>query len=216
MTIELNGYNFSVYAWIARLALHEKGVAYTWFEVNPFAPDLPQRYIDKHPFGRVPALIHDRVCIYETGAITRYIDEAFDGPALQPTAPKDRARVNQVISVVDSYVYWPLVRQVFSHGVFRPRDGRPHDPAEVERGLAEAPKILSALERLAGGGPFLVGDRLTLADIHLAPMLSYFAEHPRGAELLLTLPRLADWRVAVGKREAFLQTRAQLPGPALP
>ncbi len=28
MTIELHGYQYSVYAWIARFALHEKGVNY--------------------------------------------------------------------------------------------------------------------------------------------------------------------------------------------
>lgn len=211
MPVELHGYKFSVYAWIARLALQEKGVCYQWIEVDPFQHPLPPNYLDKHPFGRVPTLVYDDLVIYETGAITRYIDEAFDGPSLQASTPQDRARINQIMSVVDSYGYWPLVRQVFSHGVFRPRNSRAHDPAEVTRGLAEAPKILGALERLAGGGSFLVGDRLTLADIHLAPMLSYFAEHPQGGELLRDYPRLSDWSVAIGRRNAFVQTRPRLP-----
>ena len=165
MTLELHGFRYSVYAWIARFALHEKGVDYDWVEVNPFADDVPAAYLDLHPFCRVPALVDGDFALYETGAITRYIDDKFDGPALRPAAPEARARVDQILSIVDSYVYWPLVRQVFSHGVFAARVGSPADRAEYESGLAAAPRVLDALDRLAAGGDCLVGDTLTLADI---------------------------------------------------
>ena len=51
------------------------------------------------------------------------IDRAFSGPALQPAEPQALARMDQIIGIVDAYAYWPLVRQVFSHAVFRPPDG---------------------------------------------------------------------------------------------
>ena len=123
MTVQLHGYQYSVYAWIARLALHEKAIGYTWVEINPFAKDVPEAYLAMHPFGRVPTLVNGDFVLFETGAITRYIDEAFQGPALQPSKPEDRARVSQIISIVDGYAYWPLVRQVFSHGVFPAKAG---------------------------------------------------------------------------------------------
>jgi glutathione S-transferase len=211
MPIELHGYKYSVYAWIARLALHEKGLPYEWMEVDPFVHPLPDDYLDKHPFGRVPVLIHDGLAVYETGAITRYVDEAFEGASLQPTSPIERARMNQVMSIIDSYAYWPLVRQVFSHGVFRPRAGRPVDTAEINRGLEAAPRILGALENLAHGGSFLVGGRRTLADIHLAPMMSYFVAHPRGGEMLQDHSRLATWWASMSTRLTFLDTRPNLP-----
>src|SRR3979411_948188 len=113
------------------------------------ASDVPESYLALHPFKRVPALVHDGFEIYETGAITRYVDETFPGPRLQPTDPPHRARCNQFLSIIDSYVYWPLVRQVFSHRVFRPRLGGPSDAAEIEKGLAAASDVLAALERLA-------------------------------------------------------------------
>ncbi|MFM9845911.1 MAG: glutathione S-transferase family protein [Hyphomicrobiaceae bacterium] len=211
MTVEFYGYKYSVYAWIARLALHEKGCAYEWREVDPFAEDVPADYLAKHPFKRVPVLVHDGFVLYETSAITRYVDEAFDGPPLQPAAPKERARVQQIISVVDSYAYWPLVRQVFSHGVFRPRQGRPSDPGEVQRGLDAAPRVVGALEQLAGEDGFLCGDSLSLADIHLAPMIGYFTLMPDGAELLGRHRRLARWWGAMSQRAAFKETMPQLP-----
>jgi hypothetical protein len=58
MVVELHGYKYSVYSWIARLALEEKGVRYDWVEINPFADTVPARYLDLHPFKRVPALLH--------------------------------------------------------------------------------------------------------------------------------------------------------------
>ena len=80
MPLVLHGYRYSVYVRIVRLALAEKGVAYDRVEVNPFAPDVPASYLALHPFGRVPTLVHDDFALYETGAITRYVDRAFAGP----------------------------------------------------------------------------------------------------------------------------------------
>lgn len=216
MTVELHGYKYSVYAWIARFALHEKGVDYAWVEVDPFADDVPAAYLALHPFCRVPTLVDGGFTLYETGAITRYLDEKFDGPVLQPTAPEARARVNQILSIVDSYVYWPLVRQVFSHGAFAARIGGPADRAEYDRGIAAAPRVLDALDRLAAGGEYLVGDTLTLADIHLAPMLSYFATDDGGRALLQQRERLNTWWSAISTRPAFVETMPHLPEPPTP
>lgn len=213
MTVELHGYAYSVYAWIARFALHEKDVDYTWVEVDPFADDMPAAYLDLHSFRRVPTLVDGGFTLYETGAITRYIDDKFDAPALRPTAPEARARVDQILSIVDSYVYWPLVRQVFSNGVFAVRVGEPVDRAEYDCGLAAAPRVLDALDRLAAGGDYLVGDAFTLADIHLAPMLSYFSADGGGMALLRQRDRLDTWWSAVSTRRAFVETKPQLPEP---
>ena len=214
MSVELHGYQYSVYAWITRFALHEKGVGYRWVEVNPFADDLPANYLMMHSFGRVPTLVNDDFVLFETGAITRYVDEAFfDGPMLQPSTLEARARVSQIISIVDSYVYWPLVRQVFSHGVMGPMIGRPSDPMEFHRGLEAAPGILEGLNRLASGNEFLVNDTLTLADLHLAPMISYFIESEEGQAIFGKYDRLCTWWSAISAREAFAETKPKLPKP---
>jgi glutathione S-transferase len=211
MALVLHGYRYSVYVRIARLALAEKGVAYDRVEVNPFAPDVPAVYLALHPFGRVPTLVHDDFALYETGAITRYLDRTFAGPALQPDQPRALGRMDQIIGVVDSYGYWPLVRQVFSHRVFRPAIGQPVDETEVGRGLAGAAKVLAALEVLAAPDAFLVGPALSLADLHLGAMLAYFAAAPEGAALLRNHPRLAAWWVRLSRRPSFAATDPGLP-----
>ena len=199
MALVLHGYRYSVYARVVRLTLAEKKLAYDWAEVNPFAPDRPASYLALHPFGRVPTLVHDGFALYETGAITRYIDRAFPGPALQPADPQALARMDQVIAVVDSYGYWPMVRQVFSHRVFRGRTGQPVDEAEVERGLAASATVLAALEPL-------VGDGLSLADLHLGAMMAYFTLAPEGAELLSRHGRLSAWWHRLSARPSFAAT----------
>jgi glutathione S-transferase len=211
MPLVLHGYRYSVYVRIARLALAEKGVAYDRVEVNPFAPDVPAAYLALHPFGRVPTLVHDDFALYETGAITRYLDRTFAGPALQPDQPRALGRMDQIIGVVDSYGYWPLVRQVFSQRIFRPAIGQPADEAEVGRGLAGAAKVLAALEVLAAPDAFLVGPALSLADLHLGAMLAYFAAAPEGAALLRNHPRLAAWWVRLSRRPSFAATDPGLP-----
>lgn len=211
MTVELHGYQYSVYSWIARLALAEKAVDYRWIEVNPFAPDVPENYLALHPFKRVPALVHDGFAIYETGAVTRYVDEAFSGPPLQPTGAHQRARCNQFISIIDSYVYWPLVRQVFSHHVFRPRLGGLSDSTEVEKGLAAASDALAALERLVADGEYLCGAGISLGDIHLAPMIGYFAMAEEGEAMLKTHAKLGQWWTTMSARTSYRATMPRLP-----
>jgi glutathione S-transferase len=211
MTVELYGYQYSVYSWIARLALAEKGVEYHWIEVNPFAADVPESYLALHPFKRVPTLVHDNFQIYETVAITRYVDEAFPGPGLQPADPRQRARLSQFLSIIDSYVYWPLVRQVFSHRVFRPLLGRPSEVAEVQRGLEAAPAVLAALERLVADTGYLCGDDISLADIHLAPMIGYFAMAEEGDALLKAQRKLSHWWARMSASSAFRATRPRMP-----
>ena len=213
MSLVLHGYRYSVYVRIARLALAEKAVAYDRVEVNPFAPDVAADYLTLHPFGWVPTLVHDGFALYETGAITRYLDRTFAGPALQPRAPRALGRMDQIIGVVDSYGYWPLVRQVFSHRVFRPAIGQPADEAEIGRGLAGAAKVLAALEALAAPDAFLVGPDLSLADLHLGAMIAYFAAAPEGSALLHNHPRLASWWLHLNRRPSFAATNPGLPGP---
>ena len=172
--LTLYGYRYSVYLRIVRIVLAEKGVAYNGVEIDPFAEDISQAYLAMNPFGRVPTLDHNGFILYETAAITRYVDERFDGPPLQPVEPHLRARMVQIISIIDSYGYWPMVRQVFSLCVFHPHVGESVDQAEIQHGLEASSRVLAALEALVEKDGFLVGGHPSLADMHLAPMLDYF------------------------------------------
>src|SRR5262249_48656236 len=62
-------------------------------------------HLERHPFGRVPALQHDDFMLYETNAIAAYIDDVFPGPKLTPADPRKRARMNQWIGNLNWYFY---------------------------------------------------------------------------------------------------------------
>ena len=89
----LFGEPYSVYVRAVRLALEEKNVAYELVPVDIFKPrGPPPEHYARHPFGKIPAFEHAGFRLYEAGAITRYVDEAFPGPRLQPEHPRARAR----------------------------------------------------------------------------------------------------------------------------
>jgi glutathione S-transferase len=205
----LYGASYSVYVRSARLALAEKGVDYDLVEVDVFAPDgPPAEHLARQPFGKIPAFEHDGFRLYEAGAIIRYVDEAFPGPALQPADPRARARMNQVTSIIDSYAYPNLVWGVFVERVSGPARGRPTDVAKLAAALPKCETCLDALVALMGD--FLAGAQLTLADLHAAPMFDYFLQTQDGAEMLARRPALAQWWQRMRGRQSML---ASAPKP---
>ena len=185
----LYGADYSVYVRTSRLALHEKGVNYDLVPIDVFAEGgPPSSYLVRQPFGRIPAFEHDGFLLYETGAITRYIDEALDGPQLQPADPRSRARVNQIISIAEGYIYPTLVWGIYVERVSKSERGEPSDEKRLAVSLSKAPVILKALADLMGDGPWLGGASLTLADLHVAPMLDYFAMAPEACRCSTVMP----------------------------
>lgn len=190
--VHLHGYRYSVYNRIARLALLSKKVDHATIEVDPFG-EVSEAYLILNPFGRVPTLTHGPFRLFETNAITRYVDRAFEGPPLQPEGAAALARMDQVISVIDAYAYWPMVRQVCSHAFFRPLFGEQSSRDEVEKGLEASGRVLSFLDRVAGEGDALTGRDITLADWHLAPMIDYFVRAEEGKAALSSHRALQRW-----------------------
>jgi len=198
------GFRRSVYVRIARLALEEKGAAYDLVEIDPFAPGGPPAdYLKRHPFGRIPAFEHDGFRLYEAGAITRYVDEVFPGPALRPADARERARVDQIISMLDRYAYRTMVWDV---AVERMR-GNPPDQAKIAAALTRAETCLGAIEALMGAEPWLAGPAPSLADLYAAPMIAYFRRTPEGAALLARHARFAHWWEAIDARPSMAATR---------
>jgi glutathione S-transferase len=208
--LTLYGLERSVYTRIARLALEEKGVAYRLEEVEIFGPEgVPPAHRERHPFGRIPVLQHGGFVLYETAAITRYVDEAFAGPALQPAEASQRARMQQLIGLLDAYAYRPMVWGVFVERVRKPLTGVATNENEVGRSLAAARTALRALEALVRPAPFLLGRQPTLADLHAYPMLRCFALAPEGRSTLGEHPALEAWLDTMDRRESVQHTRSR-------
>jgi glutathione S-transferase len=113
----------------------------------------------------------------------------------------------QIISVVDSYIYWPLVQQVFSHRVVRPRLGSPADGNQISAGLGASAPVLAALENLVSGQVYLAGAQITLADFHLAAMIDNITMTDEGAALLGRYKKLQAWWSRLAQRSSVAETR---------
>lgn len=206
----LFGPSYSVYVRIAKIVLAEKGVDYDQVEFDVFdRNDWPADWPQRQPFGLVPAFEHDGFRLYESRAITRYVDEAFDGPRLQPETARGRARMEQVISVLDGQGYWPMVRQIFVQRVERARDGMT-DEAVIAAALPKAARCLAALDALLESESHLAGQDFSLADAQAAPMFHYFRQTGEGQRLLGAQPRLAAWWSRVAARASV---QAACPDP---
>jgi glutathione S-transferase len=202
------GAPYSVYVRAVRLALDEKGVAYDLVPVDIFASGgPPAEHVARHPFGKIPAFEHAGFRLYEAEAITRYVDEVFAGPRLQPKDVRDRAWMTQIISILDSYIYRTLVWDIDVERIARPATGSPTDEAKVAAALPKAEICLSALAGLMGEGPWLAGPVLSLADLHAAPMIAVSRLAPEVEQLLGREDRLVRWWDRVSARPSSARTQ---------
>ena len=203
----LYGPAYSTYTRSARLAMEEKGVDYDLVDVDILQGPMPAEQIERHPFAKVPAFEHDGFKLYEVTAIERYVDEEFEGPLLQPENIRERARMNQIISIIDSYTYPCTVGQLVIQRIVMPMLGQQSDESIIADAMPEVSKCMGIIAGLGDNNKFLVGDRLTLADIHLAPIFDYFQSTPDSQPILQENPNLSTWWSEVSGRESMQKTQ---------
>lgn len=85
---------------------------------------MQPEHLDRHPFGKVPVLDYDAMRLLETSAITRYLNDVLPGRSVIPTTPKDRARMDMIVGVIDSYGYGSLIGGVAAYHLFPRLRGR--------------------------------------------------------------------------------------------
>ena len=91
--VTIHGFPQSSFVWTVRSVCAAKGVEADFQVIAPPAHKSPE-HLARHPFGVVPSFSHGDFSVYETLAIACYIDEAFEGPTLQPTADGERPTAN--------------------------------------------------------------------------------------------------------------------------
>jgi glutathione S-transferase len=203
------GFDGSTYVRTVKMLLAEKH--FTDFEqvaVNVLSgePKQPEHLV-RHPFGKVPVLDHDGMRILETSAILRYLNDVLPGKSLIPATPKDRARMDMVIGLVDSYGYGALVGGIAAYHLFPDFVGGKND-AMRETGIENARKFVELTMKTKGSSDFLAGE-LSLADIFLAPVVFYVSLTPDMAGLL-EVPAFADWWTRIQRLPSFQQTQPKL------
>jgi glutathione S-transferase len=152
---------------------------------------------------------HGDFTLYETSAIMRYIDEAFDGPRLVPADLRRRARMEQWISAINAYYDGAMVRRILLQYFFPP-SGTP-DRAVIDKAAEEAKKQIAVLDAALAEGPFLLGAEISLADLLLCPILFYFFRTPEGEAMLASAKNIERAGAAIRARKSFIDTMPPPP-----
>jgi len=199
--ITLYDFGNSVACQKVRITMCEKGLDWQTVTVDLFkAEQFDREYLKLNPKGVVPTIVHDGNAVTESTLICEYLDDVFPEPRLQPTDPARRQRMRLWSKAVDEGLHEGVTEISFS-AMFRERmrnmpgeirearfrnigDPRRRDrfKSTFELGV-QSPFALYAVasyERafemleaaLAEGGPWILGDRLTLADINLMPYVA--------------------------------------------
>jgi glutathione S-transferase len=193
-----------------RFAMAEKGLAYEGLIIDLRRFQHHSAWYKKlNPGGIVPCLMVAGRTLVESNLINEYLDEAFPNPPLMPDDPLDRHEVRRWSKYVDD-VCLPAVQkpnwsktmqpiaekwsdqELAEHLAVIPTQGRrdlwtrmarnPFKPEEIEAALDiledMGRQIEGYLEK--SGGPWLFGERFTLADINAAPYVVRFEEERPG------------------------------------
>jgi glutathione S-transferase len=207
MAIVIHGVPGSPFVRMVILACEEKGVAWRLEAMRPGQHKEPA-HLARHPFGRIPAVEHGDFRLYECQAILRYVDAAFDGPALTPTDPKAMARMSQVLNIFDWYVMPSLTAGIGFNRIVAPIFGVPVNEEAVAAAIPMARTCITALGDLLGTNRYFAGDSVSLADLAAVSHLDIVPASPEGAELIAGSPLLA-WLDRMAERPSVQKTTMQ-------
>lgn len=186
------------------MACVEKGVSY---DLQPHAPQSPEM-LALNPTGQVPAFKHRDLLLQESSAIARYIDEAFPGEKLQPDDLAARAQMNLWMSLTADRFYQTMIRDIVL-----PRFGMIEKSDDQ---IASAAKIfetqLKRTDETLAEHAFLAGDKLTLADLFLVPILFWIKMTPEGQTSMPAYGAVDRWYQGIAGRPSFEQTMPPMPG----
>jgi glutathione S-transferase len=169
------------------MILNEIGRPFDLVQINCDAGEQrSEGYLRINPHGRVPALVHDGVIVYETLAVVLHLVERFPEAGLAPPpGSNERSLFYRFVAHLGCSIQ-PEMRAYFyaeEHG------SGTTCIADVKR-MAEG-RIRSAFELLdieLGKGPFLLGERYSAADPYLMMLVRWTRNMTKPAR---TLPNIA-------------------------
>ena len=184
----------STYVRTVRLLLEEIGADYTLHSVDILnGENESAEYLAKNPFGKVPTIEVNGELLYETAAITEYLDATLADRKFSFSDPMLQARMRQIMAIIDSYFYGPAISTIVIQRLIVPTQGGKTDEAKVKNAIAPAQTAIEAIESLAAGSPYLLGSEASIADFYLIPIFIYLSQTPEFEVITAQTPKLRRW-----------------------
>ena len=185
--------------WLAE----ELGIEY---EHRPIGPRTGETKTDEflaiNPRHKVPAMVHGDICLTESAAIMTYMTETFPVPDhfYVPGGPLDRARLLEWCFFTMSELDANAIYNIRRHGDLVQEYGA--SPIAVRAAIEYFDHQLERMrERIVAAGEFLMGEKISIADILFMSCLDAAQRYE------LALPEfLRDYRVRMRERPAYAET----------
>lgn len=181
----------------------EKGIA---IDLQPTGfPNPTPEFRAASPFGKMPALVDDDYRLADSSAIIAYLEAKYPDPEMIPAEPRARGRVIWFDEFADTLLF-ACGAKIFFNKIVAPRFlGREGDLAAAEAAERdELPPLLDYLETAIPDSGYLVGDKLTLADIAVAGPFANFG-HCNVAIDGARYPKVSAYTSAILSRPSFVQ-----------
>lgn len=205
LTLVVASKNYSSWSLRPYLALAHTGQPFHEVVVALDEPDTAAKIAQHSPSGRVPALRHGELLVWDSLAICEYLAETFPEARLWPQDREERAVARSVVAEMHSG--FSALRQNMTMDMRARKPGQGRAP-----GVAEDIARIQALwndcrARFGQGGAFLFG-HFTIADAFYAPVVSRFVTYDVALDAVgkayrdavLELPAMKAWREA-GQKE---------------
>lgn len=205
MALIVYGSNVSPFVRKVRVVLAEKGLEYKLDQINPFAP--PPEFLAISPLKRIPVLrdtdLPEPNTLPDSTVIGGYLEHKHPTPALYPSDPFSRARAMWFEEYADSAMALAFGPGLFFERVVKKMMRKPTEESICQTTLREkAPPIFDYLEKELGANQFLVGDRLSVADIAVGSVFVNF-EHAGETVDGARWPALAAYLTRIHGRPSF-------------
>jgi len=215
-----------------RFVFNAKKIPFNEVKLNLLKGDqLKPNYLKLNPNGVVPTLEHDGVIVIDSLVIAEYLDEVLPQASFTPESPVERARMRALMHFIDevpaaavrvptfNLAFLPSFQKMSRADFVAMAESKPlrrefmlsmgqtgFPQAEMDAALARLRRTYERMdaEIEKSGGPWLLGEKISLADVAVMPALVRMDD--LGMPGWLHLPRIVTWFANIRAQEAFRPT----------
>jgi glutathione S-transferase len=216
-----------------RFVLNAKSLPFEEVKLNLLEGDqLKPDYLKLNPNGVVPTLDHDGAIIIDSTVITEYLDEVSQAESFTPKSPVQRAHMRALMHFIDempaaavrvptfNLAFLPSFQKMSREAFIAMAESKPlrkefmtkmgqtgFPPADMDDALNRLRRTYERMEAdiTRSGGPWLMGDKITLADVAVMPALVRMEDLGMASQWR-DLPGVTRWYAAIRAHPAFKAT----------
>jgi glutathione S-transferase len=224
----LHQYHMSPYNEKVQRMLNVKGIP---FEEKYWLLADRKKVTAFNPTGKLPALEHDGMIIGDSTDVAHYIEATFPQQPLIPSEPRLRGQVHVLEDWADESLYfyemhlrfttpgncerniprmvehesaflrW-LLPKVIPGGIRKITASQGIGRKSIEQLLLDVERHVQAVDGMLDGSDWLVGDRLTLADLAVYAMFQALRDADMALTLLQSHPAVTSWMARIEETTA--------------